>query len=124
MDCCETEKTEGWYETPLKVSLISFLVSSKGVSRLERMNEEHDFGLEGVWGTYTALSLSLISATEGIELLSLIRACVKSSGSWMFWSPSREGTLNWGAVMSEKGLTLLIPSIAVFMALLTELMSF
>ena len=73
---------------------------------------------------YTALSFSLISATLGIELLSLINAWVKSSGIWTFWSPSREGTVNWGAVMSAKGLTAFIPSIADLIALLTEAMSF
>lgn len=55
--------------------------------------------------------------------MSLIKAWVKSLGIVTFWSPSREGILNWGAVMSAKGLTLLIPSTAVLMALLTEVTS-
>src|SRR5258705_4595676 len=86
------------------------------------MKEGGDFGSKAS-RTYMALSFCLISAAEGSELLSLIKAWVKSSGSWTFWSPSREGMLNWGAVMSAKGLTLLIASMAVLIALLTEVTS-
>ena len=63
--------------------------------------------------TYRALSLSLIWAGEGMELLRLINAWVKLSGIVTFWRLSREGTENWGAVMSANGLILLIPLTAV-----------
>ena len=65
-----------------------------------------------------------MSAAEGIELLSLINAWVKSLGSETFWSPSREGTENWGAVIFENGLTLLTPSTRDWIALLMEFTSF
>ena len=48
-----------------------------------------------------------------MELLRLIKAWVKLSGIVTFWRLSREGTENWGAVISANGLILLIPLTAV-----------
>ena len=44
-----------------------------------------------------------------MELLRLIKAWVKSSGIVTFWRLSREGTENWGAVISANWLVLSIP---------------
>ena len=45
-------------------------------------------------------------------------------GRVTFWSASRLGTLNCGAVMLPKGLTLLIPLIAVWIAEFAVVTSF
>lgn len=87
------------------------------------MNEKQNF-VGNRLEAYRALSLSLIWVGEGIELLRLIKDWVKSLGIVTFCSELREGMLNWGAEMFPKGLTLLIPSIALLIALLTEVTSF
>ena len=74
--------------------------------------------------TYTASTLSLISWNEGMEAFSLVSASSKEAGRATFWRPSRLGTLISGAEMSPKGLTLLIPSMAVLMILFAEVISF
>lgn len=63
--------------------------------------------------THMASSLLLISSMLGKELFNLISESSKSVGIVTFCKAAKLGMLNWGAVISPKGLTLLIPSIAV-----------
>lgn len=71
--------------------------------------------------TYRPVIAFLMSDVVGKELFSEIKVFSKSVGIVTFSRELRSGTLNWGAVMSLNGLTLLISSTADWIAELTEL---
>ena len=75
-------------------------------------------------GTHIDSTLSLISATVGMEAFSLTSALSKSFGIVTFARASREGMLNCGASMSANGFTSLIASTADWIVLFTEDTSF